>query len=150
MKEQLEEESGAKEDVLRLLGKSLQEADVWRAKYEQEGLAKAEELEMAKMKLQARLAEAQGTIEQLNSKLGQVEKSKLKIQQDIEEMSAQADQALWLELHRRHPRQRQLRQRVQRRPGGRRAVGGGAHLTAKRRARARPSIRASPGAHTGP
>merc|ERR1712002_761929 len=76
MKEQLEEESGAKEDVLRQLGKSLQEADMWRAKYEQEGLAKAEELEMAKMKLQARLAEAQGTIEQLNAKLGQVEKSK--------------------------------------------------------------------------
>merc|ERR1712121_615368 len=45
------------------------------------------------MKLQARLAEGQGTIEQLNSKLGQVEKSKLKIQQDIEEMAAQADQA---------------------------------------------------------
>jgi len=41
MKEQLEEESGAKEDVLRQLGKSLQEADMWRAKYEQEGLAKA-------------------------------------------------------------------------------------------------------------
>merc|ERR1712061_258275 len=48
---------------------------------------------MAKMKLQARLAEAQGTIEQLNAKLGQVEKSKHKISQDIEEMSAQADQA---------------------------------------------------------
>merc|ERR1719333_92860 len=75
MKEQLEEASGAKEDVLRQLSKSLQEADMWRSKYEQEGLAKAEELEMAKMKLQARLAEAQGTIEQLNAKLGQVEKS---------------------------------------------------------------------------
>merc|ERR1712079_116330 len=72
VKEQLEEESGSKEDVLRQLSKSLQEADMWRSKYEQEGLAKAEELEMAKMKLQARLAEAQSTIEQLNAKLGQV------------------------------------------------------------------------------
>merc|ERR1719422_1444653 len=93
MKEQLEEESGSKEDVIRQLTKALQEADMWRCKYEQEGLAKAEELEMAKMKLQARLAEAQGTIEQLNSKLGQLNRSKQKIQTDIEEMAAQADQA---------------------------------------------------------
>merc|ERR1712218_326434 len=65
----------------------------WRAKYEQEGLAKAEELEMTKMKLQARLNEAQGTIEQLNAKLGQLEKAKAKIQADIDEVAAQADQA---------------------------------------------------------
>merc|ERR1712141_812783 len=69
MREQLEEESGAKDDVLRQLGKAAQESDMWRCKYEQEGLAKAEELEMSKMKLQARLSEAQGTIEQMNAKL---------------------------------------------------------------------------------
>merc|ERR1711881_257724 len=61
--------------------------------FESEGLAKAEELEMSKMKLQARLSEAQGTIEQLNAKLGQLDRSKAKIQQDIDEMAAQADQA---------------------------------------------------------
>merc|ERR1739847_56349 len=82
IKEQLEEECGSKEDTLRQLAKAVQEADMWRAKYEQEGLAKAEELEMAKMKLQARLAEAQGTIEQLNAKLGQVEKARAKLQGD--------------------------------------------------------------------
>merc|ERR1711963_734909 len=69
IREQLEEESGCKEDVLRQLSKATQESDMWRQKYESEGLAKAEELEMAKMKLQARVAEAQGTIEQLNAKL---------------------------------------------------------------------------------
>merc|ERR1711953_670237 len=74
IREQLEEESGAKEDLLRQLSKANQESDMWRSKYETEGLAKAEELEMSKMKLQARLAEAQGTIEQLNAKLGQLEK----------------------------------------------------------------------------
>merc|ERR1712004_662693 len=68
-------------------------ADMWRCKYEQEGLAKAEDIEMAKMKLQARLSEAQGTIEQLNAKLGQLEKAKAKSQADIDEMAAQADQA---------------------------------------------------------
>merc|ERR1712018_264881 len=93
MREQLEEEAGAKEDVLRQLVKAAQEADMWRCKYESEGLAKAEELEMSKMKLQARLSEAQGTIEQLNAKLGQLDKAKAKFQQDIDEMTAQTDQA---------------------------------------------------------
>merc|ERR1712173_77543 len=67
--------------------------DLWRSKYETECLAKAEDLEMAKMKLQARFSEAQGTIEQLNAKLLQVERSKVKIQGDIEEMATMADQA---------------------------------------------------------
>merc|ERR1712238_388885 len=93
MREQLEEEAGSKEDVCRQLVKAAQEADMWRCKYESEGLAKAEELEMSKMKLQARLSEAQGTIEQLNAKLGQLEKARCKIQSDIDEMAAQADQA---------------------------------------------------------
>merc|ERR1719347_1124837 len=78
---------------MRQVSKAVQEADMWRAKYEQEGLAKAEDLEMAKTKLQSRLAEAQGTIEQLNAKYGQLDKAKAKIQGDIDEMAAQADQA---------------------------------------------------------
>merc|ERR1719411_2597348 len=48
-KEQLDEEVGLKDDVLRQLNKSLQEADMWRQKFETEGLAKAEDLEMTKM-----------------------------------------------------------------------------------------------------
>merc|ERR1712001_312543 len=68
-REQLDEENGLKEDILRQLQKALGKSDMWRSKYEQEGLAKAEELEMTKMKLQARLSEAQGTIEQLNANL---------------------------------------------------------------------------------
>merc|ERR1712203_278313 len=93
IEEQLEEETAGKDDVLRQVAKAVQEADMWRAKYEQEGLAKAEDLEMAKVKLQSRLSEAQGTIEQLNAKYGQLDKGKTKIQGDIDEMAAQADQA---------------------------------------------------------
>ena len=93
MKDHLEEESGAKDDILRQLSKAISEADMWRSKYEIEGLAKAEEMEMTKMKLQARLSEAQGTIEQINAKLGQIDKAKAKLQADIDEMMVQADQA---------------------------------------------------------
>ena len=46
----------------------MKEADQYRVKYEQDGMARAEELEMAKLKLQARLAENLNTIEQLQVK----------------------------------------------------------------------------------
>merc|ERR1712076_126883 len=75
-KEALDEEVGMKEDIARQLNKACSDADMWRQKFETEALAKAEDLEMTKMKLQARLTEAQGTLEQMNAKLGQVEKAK--------------------------------------------------------------------------
>merc|ERR1712218_697251 len=46
-----------------------------------------------KMKLQARLTEASGTLEQMNAKLGQLEKAKAKLQAEIDAMAAQTDQA---------------------------------------------------------
>merc|ERR1712088_372245 len=45
------------------------------------------------MKLQARLNESTGTIEQLNAKAGQLDKAKAKLQSDIDAMASQADQA---------------------------------------------------------
>jgi len=92
-KEHLSEESAAKEDVYRQLNKAAQEADMWRQKFETECLAKSEDLEMAKMKLQARLTESEGTIGQMNLKLAQLEKAKQKLQAEITEVAAQADQA---------------------------------------------------------
>ena len=66
---------------------------MWRQKYEIEGIAKAEELEMAKMKLQARLSESQAVIEQLTLKLAQLEKAKAKAAADATDMAQQLDQA---------------------------------------------------------
>merc|ERR1711955_155115 len=48
---------------------------------------------MGRLKLQARLSESQSTIEQLNAKLYQLEKSKTKVQADLQEMAVQLDQA---------------------------------------------------------
>merc|ERR1712088_524903 len=93
VKEHLDEESGIKEDLLRQVAKANNESDMWRSKYETEGVAKAEDIEMNKLKLQARLTEAQGTIEQLTLKAAQVDKAKAKVAADIEDMAAQADQA---------------------------------------------------------
>merc|ERR1719338_35505 len=79
VKEHLDEESGIKEDLLRQVAKANNESDMWRSKYETEGLAKAEDIEMNKLKLQARLTEAQGVIEQLTLKAAQVDKAKAKV-----------------------------------------------------------------------
>merc|ERR1712066_520669 len=93
VKEHLDEESGIKEDLLRQVAKANNESDMWRSKYETEGLAKAEDIEMNKLKLQARLTEASVTVEQLTLKAAQVDKAKAKVAADIEDMAAQADQA---------------------------------------------------------
>merc|ERR1712121_8944 len=76
LRENYDEEVCAKENLARQLNKALGDADMWRQKYEIDGIAKAEELEMAKMKLQARLSESQAMIEQLTLKLAQLEKAK--------------------------------------------------------------------------
>merc|ERR1719234_269905 len=93
LKENYDEEVCAKENLARQLNKALGDADMRRQKYEIDGIAKAEELEMAKMKLQARLSEGQATIEQLGLKLQQLEKSKTKAAADAADMAQQLDQA---------------------------------------------------------
>ena len=45
------------------------------------------------MKLQARLTEAESTVDNLNMKLAQIEKAKAKLQSEIEEMNVCLDQA---------------------------------------------------------
>ena len=93
MREHLDEELGSKDNLIRQCKKAEGEADMWRQRYEKDGVAKAEELEMSKLKMQARLSEAESTVTQLNSKLSQIEKSKARLQSELESMSVQLDQA---------------------------------------------------------
>merc|ERR1711881_199689 len=93
MKEHLDEEIAAKDNLTRQYNKATGEADMWRQRYEKDGVAKAEELEMAKLKIQARLTEGESTIGQLNAKLAQLEKAKGKLQGELEDMTVQLDQA---------------------------------------------------------
>ena len=54
LKENYDEEVCAKENLARQLNKALGDSDMWKQKYEIDGVAKAEELEMAKLKMQVR------------------------------------------------------------------------------------------------
>merc|ERR1712242_565324 len=93
LKENLDEETVSKDNLARQLSKAQNESDMWRQKYEIDGVAKAEELEMSKLKLQARLSESQCTIENLNAKLAQLEKAKAKLSAELSETSVMLDQA---------------------------------------------------------
>ncbi|CAL8133772.1 unnamed protein product [Orchesella dallaii] len=93
LREQLDEEAEAKADLLRQLSKASAEAQLWRAKYESEGVARTEELEEAKRKLQARLGEAEETIESLNQKVVALEKSKQRLSTDLEDMQLEVERA---------------------------------------------------------
>merc|ERR1711970_448246 len=92
-KGQLDEETQSKADALRLLSKSVGDAQMWRQKYEKDGLAKCEDLESAKLKAQSRLAEAEATVQNYNGKATALEKEKMNLQSDIEEMSQNLDDA---------------------------------------------------------
>ena len=89
----LDEEAAGRENVLRLVAKAEGEAQCWRQKYEVDAVAKGEELEMTRMKLTARLTEAEAANDNLSAKLAQVEKAKAKIGGEINEMSNALDQA---------------------------------------------------------
>ena len=93
MKDHFDEEVSSKENIGRQLSKAVCEADLMRERYEKEGVAKAEELEMGKLKMQARLSEAESTADQLQAKLAQVEKAKSKLSSELESMAGQLDQA---------------------------------------------------------
>ena len=93
LRQNLDEEAGVKENISRNLKKALDDADMWRQKFEVDGMAKAEELEMARLKLQARLSESLAMIEQLQMKLNQLEKNKSKLSTDCTDMGVQLDQA---------------------------------------------------------
>ncbi|KAK7078909.1 putative TRAFAC class myosin-kinesin ATPase superfamily [Halocaridina rubra] len=93
LREQLDEESEGKADVQRLLSKANAEAQMWRAKYESEGLARAEEIEAARLKLAARLEEAEAQIEQLNIKNMNLEKTKARVGAELEDVQVAVDRA---------------------------------------------------------
>ncbi|XP_037042171.1 myosin heavy chain, muscle isoform X14 [Bradysia coprophila] len=93
LREQVEEEAEGKADLQRQLSKANAESQVWRSKYESDGVARSEELEEAKRKLQARLAEAEETIESLGQKVVALEKTKQRLSTEVEDLQLEVDRA---------------------------------------------------------
>merc|ERR1711892_1233746 len=71
---------------MKLLSRAQSEIQLWRSRYETEGLGRVEELEAGNLKLKSRVGEAEETVDSLQTKLVNVEKSKNRIAQELEEL----------------------------------------------------------------
>merc|ERR1712241_398785 len=85
-KDRIEEESEKKSDALKALSKSTAEIQLWKSKFEVDGMGQIEELESGKAKLNARLMEAEETIENLNSKVASAEKTRHRMETELEDL----------------------------------------------------------------
>merc|ERR1712212_1217471 len=81
LREKIENEHMRKSDALKALSKAQAEIQLWRSRYETEGMGRIDELEGARSKLQARIVEA------LQTKVANVEKSKARLAADLDEVS---------------------------------------------------------------
>merc|ERR1712061_466399 len=86
LKERIDEESQKKSDALKALSKSNAEIQLWKSKFETEGLGQIEELESGKAKLNARLGEAEETIDNLNQKVATAEKTRHRMETELEDL----------------------------------------------------------------
>merc|ERR1711970_67034 len=93
LREQLDEEGEAKADTQRQLSKASADAQMWRSKYETEGIARVEELEGERLKLIARLEEAEQSVEQLNIKNVGLEKNRQRITAELEDVQMEVERA---------------------------------------------------------
>ena len=83
LRERIEEESEKKSDALKALSKAQAEIQLWRSKFETEGLGRIDDLESSKQKLSSRLGEAEETIETLNQKVASTEKTKHRLETEL-------------------------------------------------------------------
>ena len=86
LKDKIDEENQKKSDALKGLSKAQAEVQLWKSKYETEGLGLVEELESSRSKLSARLNEAEETIDTLNQKVASTEKTKHRLETELEDL----------------------------------------------------------------
>merc|ERR1719400_1059713 len=91
MKEHLDEEYEAKMEVERQLSKAFADIQLWKTRYETEGVARSEEIDKDKAKVAGRLAEAEDTISSLQEKIASLEKAKARAKAEFDDLSAEAE-----------------------------------------------------------
>merc|ERR1719270_1778657 len=87
LREKLENEAMRKSDALKALSKSQAEIQLWKSRYETEGMGRIEELEGARNKLQAKIVENEELVDVLSTKVANPEKSKGRLATDLDDIS---------------------------------------------------------------
>ncbi|NXT85781.1 MYH1B protein, partial [Zapornia atra] len=93
LREQYEEEQEAKGELQRALSKANSEVARWRTKYETDAIQRTEELEEAKKNIAQHLQAAGQRVETVSSKCASLEKLKLKLQGEVEDLTVDVDKA---------------------------------------------------------
>merc|ERR1712152_8679 len=83
----IENENIRKSDAMKALSKAAAEIQLWRSRFETEGMGRLEELETGRAKLQSRIVEAEETVDSLQTKIANVEKARNRLTTELEEMA---------------------------------------------------------------
>jgi len=86
LKAQLDEEILIKLELQKTVTRINNELQTWRSKYENEGLARADDLEETRKRLTAKLAEAEEKLEETTTKYYNLEKSKSRLQNEKDDL----------------------------------------------------------------
>merc|ERR1712102_194243 len=87
LRENIENENIRKSDAMKALSKAAAEIQLWRSRFETEGMGRLEELETGRAKLQSRIVEAEETVDSLQTKIANVEKARNRLTTELEEMA---------------------------------------------------------------
>jgi len=87
VRDRIDDEHQRKSDSLKALSKAQAEIQLWRSRFETEGLGRVDELESSRSKLIARITEAEETVDSLQQRITNSEKSRARMQSDLEEIS---------------------------------------------------------------
>merc|ERR1712158_282161 len=78
-------------EVERQLSKAFADIQLWKTRYETEGVARCEEIDKDKQKVAGRLAEAEDTISSLQEKIASLEKAKARAKAEFDDLSSEAE-----------------------------------------------------------
>merc|ERR1712055_570492 len=87
LREKMENEAMRKSDSLKALSKAQAEIQLWKSRFETEGMGRVEELESARNKLQAKIVESEELVDVLTSKVANAEKSKTRMNSELDDLA---------------------------------------------------------------
>merc|ERR1711888_20868 len=87
LREKLENEAMRKSDAMKALSKAQAEIQLWKSRYETEGMGRIEELEGARAKLQAKIVENEELVDVLQTKVANAEKSKTRMNNELDDLA---------------------------------------------------------------
>merc|ERR1712121_355737 len=87
LREKLENENMRKSDALKALSKAQAEIQLWKSRYETEGMGRVEELEASRGKLQSKIVESEELVDVLTTKVANAEKSKTRMNNELDDLA---------------------------------------------------------------